>query len=261
MQPVGVIANPVSGRDIRRLISSADAAPISDKISILMRMVRALDWLGVEQVLFMPYPHAIGNQVARALGGDLASTTIEVLKLHRAQGNFLDSIRSAEAMREAGCALIVVMGGDGTCRVVSKGCGDVPMLPVPSGTNNVVPQFVEGTLLGFAAGALARGYVSPATCCEPMPMLELLVAGGEPLDTALVDLAVIDAEDIGSRAVWRPGTVLELFLTRARPTQIGLSAIGGWFYPPESGGGRGLYLKLGATGESVTAPIARRRVI
>lgn len=256
MQPVGVIANPASGRDIRRLISSADAAPISDKVSILVRMVRALDALGVEQVLFMPDPHAIGGQVARALSGDLASTSVEVLALERPQGNFRDSIHSAKAMRAAGCALIVVMGGDGTCRVVSKGCGEVPILPVSSGTNNVFPQFVEGTLLGLAAGALARGYAEPKTCCKPMPMLELLAAGGESVDTALVDLAVIDTEDIGSRAVWHPERIRELYLTRARPTQIGLSSIGGWFHPRESGNGQGLYLELGATGEAVAAPIA-----
>jgi len=219
-------------------------------------MVRALDALGVEQVLFMPEPNGIGAQVARALAGDLVSTRVEVVALDRPQGNFLDSIRSAEMMREAGCALIVVMGGDGTCRVVSKGCGEVPILPVSSGTNNVFPQFVEGTLLGLAAGALARGFAVPETCCEAMPMLELLAAGGDTVDVALVDLAVIDAEDIGSRAVWRPESILELFLTRASPARIGLSSIGGWLHPREAGDGKGLYLKLGATGDVVAAPIA-----
>ena len=99
-KPVGVIANPASGRDIRRLISSADAAPISDKVSILVRMVRTLDALGVERALFMPDPQAIGGQVARALGGDLASTSVEILALERPQGNFLDSIRSADPKRD-----------------------------------------------------------------------------------------------------------------------------------------------------------------
>jgi hypothetical protein len=254
MKPVGIIANPASGRDIRRLVSSADAAPISDKVSILVRMVRALDALGIERAVFMPDPNGIALQVAEGLRGELTATSIETLGLDRPEGNFRDSIRSAEAMRAMGCALIVVMGGDGTCRVVSKGCGDVPLLPVSSGTNNVFPQFVEGTLLGLAAAALALELVDPMGCCEQVPLLELLGSDGEVADIALVDLAVIDAEDIGSRAVWRPESIRELFLARARPTQIGLSSIGGWLRSVEPG--QGLHLVLGQEGSPVSAPIA-----
>jgi hypothetical protein len=254
MKPVGVIANPASGRDIRRLISSAGAAPISDKVAILVRMMRALDWLGIERVVFMPDPSAIGGQVAHALRDELRKTAIDILTLERPEGNFRDSICAAEAMAELGCALIVVMGGDGTCRVVSKGCGDTPILPVSSGTNNVFPQFIEGTLLGLVAGALALGNALPGSCCEQVPLLELLAPDGEVIDIALVDLAVIDTEDIGSRAVWRPDSIRELFLTRARPNQIGLSSIGGWFAPLREG--EGLHMLLGETGMPVAAPIA-----
>ena len=35
MKPIGVIANPASGRDIRRLISSADTAPISHSKGVI----------------------------------------------------------------------------------------------------------------------------------------------------------------------------------------------------------------------------------
>jgi hypothetical protein len=256
MKPVGVIANPASGRDIRRLISSADAAPISDKVSILVRMVRALDYLGVERAVFMPDPNGIAQKVAHELRGELKTTAIEPLALDLPGGNFRDSIRSAEAMREMGCALIVVLGGDGTCRVVSKGCGEVPILPVSSGTNNVFPQFVEGTLLGLAAAALALERVDPDACCEQVPVMELLGEDGEVADVALVDLAVIDAEEIGSRAVWRPESICELFLARVSPAQIGLSSIGGWFLPRDAAAGKGLYLELGEAGEQVAAPIA-----
>ncbi len=254
MKPVGVIANPASGRDIRRFVSSADAAPISDKVSMLARMVRALDALGVERAVFMPDPNGIALKVAHELRGELKTTAIESLALDRPEGNFSDSIRSAEAMRAMDCALIVVLGGDGTCRVVSKGCGDVPILPVSSGTNNVFPQFVEGTLLGLAAAALTLEIVDLSTCCEQVSVLELLGCGGEVLDSALVDLAVLDTDEIGSRAVWQAETIRELFITRARPTQIGLSSIGGWLPSPKRG--KGLHLILGEEGEPVWAPIA-----
>ena len=109
-------------------------------------------------------------------------------------------------------------------------------------------------MLGLAAAALARGSVDPDACCEQVPVLELLGNAGEVADIALVDLAVIDGDDIGSRAVSRAETIRELFLTRARPTQIGLSYIGGWLQPLEPG--QGLHLVLGKEGKSVSAPIA-----
>ena len=83
MKPVGIIANPASGRDIRRLVSSADAAPISDKVSILVRMARALNALGIERAVFMPDPNGIALQVAEGLRGELTATSIETLALDR----------------------------------------------------------------------------------------------------------------------------------------------------------------------------------
>ena len=62
-----------------------------------------------------------------------------------------DTTHAAAALRERGAACIVVLGGDGTCRAAAKGAGDVPLLPVSTGTNNAFPQFIEGTLVGLAA--------------------------------------------------------------------------------------------------------------
>ena len=257
MKPVGVIANPASGRDIRRLTSSAHAVPNLEKIHLLVRMMRALDALAIERVVFMPDPTGLAQKLDRELRGELATTRIDPLAMPVLTGRALDSLRAAEAMREMDCALIVVLGGDGTCRVVSKACGDVPILPVSSGTNNVFPQFVEGTLLGLAAGALALQCVDEAACCEQVPLLELHREGGGVEDIALVDVAVVDADEIGSRAVWRPETIRELYLTRARASQIGLSSIGGWYGSSEQvDENSGRYFELGDTGEPVLAPIA-----
>jgi hypothetical protein len=45
------------------------------------------------------------------------------------------------------------------------------------------------------------------------------------VDSALVDLAVIAEQHVGSRAVWEPEKLLQVFVTRASPTNIGLTAI------------------------------------
>ena len=187
----------------------------------------------------------------------MAVTEAAILDMPYILGTYKDSLRASEQMHQQNFAVIIVMGGDGTSRVVSKACGDIPMVPVSTGTNNVFPQMVEGTLAGLAAGAIATGKVGLDKSCYRAPVLELCNGAGEVIDTALVDLAVVDARDIGSRAVWDPTSIRELFLTRAHPSEIGLSSIGGWLHPIEKIGETALHVVLDRAGKTqVTAPIA-----
>ena len=48
---VGVIANPMSGRDIRRLVASASVFPNAEKASMVVRLTAAAGALGVGRVL------------------------------------------------------------------------------------------------------------------------------------------------------------------------------------------------------------------
>src|SRR5205814_132640 len=57
-----------------------------------------------------------------------------------------DSTRAAKLMHEQGIACAIVIGGDGTNRVVTKGCGPMPLVPLSTGTNNAFPRFLESTL-------------------------------------------------------------------------------------------------------------------
>ena len=257
VRPVGIIANPASGKDIRRLIASGTVVTNQEKINIIIRMVRAMDALGVEQVFIMPDPSHIGRRVIDEIGDELDTTELAILEMPYILGTWKDSFRAARQMREQDFAAIIVMGGDGTSRVVAKACGDTPMVPVSTGTNNVFPQMVEGTLAGLGAGAIASGGVDAGAGCYRAPVLELRNRKGELVDTALVDLVVVDATDTGSRAVWEPDTIRELFLTRAQPSEIGLSSIGGWLAPLERVGEQGLHVVLGEAGEiEINAPIA-----
>jgi hypothetical protein len=257
MNPVGIIANPASGKDIRRLIASGTVVTNQEKINIIVRMVKAMDALGIEQVCIMPDPSHIGNRVIDEVAGELTTTDVALLDMPYILGTFKDSLRASAQMRDQGFAAIIVMGGDGTSRVVSKTCGDIPLVPVSTGTNNVFPQMVEGTLAGLGAGAIATGKVDQDKGCYRAPILELYNQAGELVDTALVDLVVVDAMDTGSRAVWEPDSIRELFLTRAHPSEIGLSSIGGWLHPIETIGETALHVLLGPEGKTrVRAPIA-----
>ena len=141
---------------------------------------------------------------------------------------------------------IVVLGGDGTHRVVAKACGEIPLCAISTGTNNAFPELRETTVAGLAVGAVAT---------ERAGVLRresaLTVSG----DIALVDVAVSRERFVGARAIWRPQDISELFVTFASPSAIGLSAIAGALEPLPRGGGRGLHVTLGeGDGHGSTRP-------
>jgi predicted polyphosphate/ATP-dependent NAD kinase len=64
---VGIIANPVSARDIRRIISHAGNLQITDRANILLRILAGLAATGVQQVVMMPENAGIYGHLRRAL--------------------------------------------------------------------------------------------------------------------------------------------------------------------------------------------------
>ena len=54
MKSVGIIANPASGKDIRRLISQSRLVTNQEKINIVKRILGGLEAGGIDKVLFMP---------------------------------------------------------------------------------------------------------------------------------------------------------------------------------------------------------------
>ena len=54
MSSIGIIANPASGKDIRRLVSHATIIDNHEKINIVKRVVLGAQKLGVNQVYIMP---------------------------------------------------------------------------------------------------------------------------------------------------------------------------------------------------------------
>ena len=256
MKTVGIIANPASGRDIRRLIASGMTVSNQEKRNIIVRMLKAMDALGVERVEIMPETTHMGERLIRDYQQELKNLQIGMLDMPYIIGTQQDSLRAAGIMVEQDFSAIIVLGGDGTSRIVSKGCADVPLIPVSTGTNNVFPSMVEGTLVGMAAAAIATSTVTLEEGCERAPRLELLDRDNKVVDIALVDLVVVDASATAARAVWEADRIKEVYLAVARPTSIGLSSIGGQLHPLEPGCGQGLQVMLGEGDTVVTAPIA-----
>ena len=60
MNPIGIMANPASGKDIRRLVAYGSVFDNNEKVNILRRVILSLDSMGVKEIVFMPDYFGIG---------------------------------------------------------------------------------------------------------------------------------------------------------------------------------------------------------
>src|SRR5438132_6594142 len=209
---VGIIANPASGRDIRRLVAHGTVFDNNEKTAIVRRVLLGMEAMGMVRVAYMP-EHDFGI-VPRALSvqhGRTSAFHLEAFPLSMpVTGTSSDSTCAARLLGEMGAACIITLGGDGSNRAVARGCGTVPLIPISTGTNNVFPTFIEGTIAGMAAGLVAGGRVGDGVM-RRAPRLVVLMNGMEK-ESALVDVVVSSVPFVGSRAIWDLSPVREVVL-------------------------------------------------
>ena len=248
---VGIIANPASGKDIRRLVAHASVFNNYEKVSIVRRAMAGLAAAGVDRVLYMPDTFHICTKAAAELDPPFVLEPIT----DTLRADALDTVRAAAAIEAAGAAAILSLGGDGTNRAIAKGTRNVPIVALSTGTNNVFPSMIEGTVAGLAAGAIAAGAADPAEVAPRCKWIELAV-DGIGRDVALIDVVVMTDGFVASRAIWQIDRVREVILTRAIPDAVGMASLGGFVGPVSPEDDWGLHLTLGPGGLRVTAPIA-----
>ncbi len=256
MSIVGIVANPASGKDIRRLVTHASVFDNHEKAHILQRVFLALDAIGVQQVLYMPDYYGL---VDRALDG--LKVSLRAASLHMDMwADERDSTEAARCFCESGVGCIITLGGDGTNRAVAKSCGHVPIVAISTGTNNVFPNMIEGTVAGLAAGLIATAMVDAEKVTYAAKRLEVYV-DGQMAEIALVDVVASAELFIGSRALWDPRRIREIVLARAEPDSIGMSSIGGCLHVVGPRDAQGMYLRLGQGDTSVLAPVGPGLII
>ena len=260
---VGIIANPVSARDIRRVIANAASLQITDRANIVLRVLACLKACGVRRVVMMPEAGGIRGHVKRGLDrsrnrGEAEFPDVAFLEMP-VTGTAEDSRRAAAAMRAMGAAAIVVLGGDGTHRAVAGACGEVPIAGISTGTNNAFPEHREPTVTGLAVGLSVTGRIPAAVAFAPNKRFSVSVNEGAVEEIALVDIAIVTERYVGARALWRTETFRELLVTFADPEVIGLSAIAGLLEPVSRREPGGLAVSLAPAEEAplvLQAPIA-----
>ncbi len=260
---VGIVANPLSGRDIRRLVTQASVFPTAEKANMIQRMLTAFGAVGVHRVLLSTDLGGISASVFRAIGRRAHTgrwPEVEFLDgqpIRQTAQNTVDAVRRMVA---AGARVIICLGGDGTARVAAAAVGDVPLLALSTGTNNVFPVVREATVAGLAAGLVATGMVPAEGTVTRAKLLE--VRAGGRAETALVDVAVSTERHVGARAVWDPATVTQLFCAFAQPDAIGLSSVLGQLCPVARHEPFGVTARLAPDAErQVLAPIAPGLVV
>jgi predicted polyphosphate/ATP-dependent NAD kinase len=269
---IGVIANPVSARDIRRVVANAGNLQITDRVNIVLRVLQAARAAGVQRALLMPDRGGIRALLERHLKrGDDTLPAIEFLDMD-STSTVDDTFAATRLLLRARVGAIVVLGGDGTHRAVvrelveaghTRGGHLPPIAGLSTGTNNAFPEMREPTITGLATGLYAAGRVAATEALVPNKLVEVQIeADGLPprRDIAIVDAVVTHDRSVGARALWKTQSLDAAYLAFAEAEAIGLSSIGGLLQPVGRRERGGLAVQLARDGAHTLlhlhAPIA-----
>lgn len=249
--PLGIVVNPMSGRDVRRVAARANTNAHRDKQQQLTRLVLGALEQGVDEIWLGNEPFRINRGAVENLAERDRIHLLDYPLTHTAD----DTTRMMSEMWDRGCRCFIILGGDGTNRIAAKQFPDAIILPLSTGTNNVFPWMVEASVAGAAAGIIASGKVDPALHCPPCKQIHIRTDGIE--DTALIDAVLLRDDTIGNLLPFDPDKIASIFLTRAEPAAIGMSPAGGYLMPCSAADEYGVQLECGKpAATSVRIPIS-----
>jgi predicted polyphosphate/ATP-dependent NAD kinase len=227
------------------LVARGGVFTLAEKCGIVTRLIYALGVTGVNTVLMIPDRGGIAERVRRAVAGGIPDNQAPELVFldMQVEDGPADTVRGAAQMAAAGAKAILVLGGDGTQRLVAGACGEVPIVPLSTGTNNVFPESREATIAGLATGLVAAGKIPAAEVIVRNKILRLELDGVHK-DLAVVDISVSENRWVGSKALWRPEDLDQIFVAFAEPDAIGLSSVAGLIRPVSRRAPHGLRIDL-----------------
>lgn len=256
MALIGIACNPQSGKDVRRLLTAATTIDDTEKLNILERILLSAAAVGRQQVCIMPDRLGYGRlllQKGRAPGypGDLSQLQICQMQTTETQS---DTTAFAARMEAEGADVLIVMGGDGTSRAAARGTCRIPTISLSTGTNNVYPKMLEGTVVGVAAAVLAGGKVPLEVCTAPAKCIEISV-NGHLRDLALVDAAFCRNPFVGARAIWNYEEITRVVVTQCSMASIGFSALAGTMLTVRPEDARGALAEFSDRAANTLAPV------
>jgi hypothetical protein len=222
---VGILVNPSSGRDVRRLAARARQQTIEAKRNQVARIAVGIAAAGARTAVVMQDPMRAATAALEHIGIDIEVEVLDVGASLKAA----DTSAATEKMRAFGCGAIVVLGGDGTNRIVAGTWPDAPLVPLSTGTNNVFPILAEATMAGAAAGLIAADRIPLDSVSTQAKIVHIESATGPTI--ALIDAVRLEGDHKGNLMPFDPPLLRDIVLTRAEPAAIGMSPIGGLLLP------------------------------
>ena len=247
---VAIIANPMSGRDVRRLAARATAVTHEAKAAQVARIATGLDAMGVDEIMVMQEPARISTG---ALQWMPLRARVRALQTGPVTNSAVDTAAAVKAARDEGCDVIVALGGDGTHRVIAQTWPDAVLIPLSTGTNNVFPVAVEATSAGVAAGLVASGAIEASQVGARCKLVHVRASGWT--DSGVIDAVLLRRDSTGNMLPFDPERLAALVLTRAEPWAVGMSPIGGYLDPVGFDDECGLALRCG-NGRALHVPLS-----
>ena len=241
---LGIVVNPMSGRDVRRVAARASTSAHHEKQQQVTRLVLAALENGVERIFLAEEPFRINERAVENLAQRDQVEILSFALTHTAR----DTETMIDLMWAAGCRTFIVLGGDGTNRIVSRRYPDCALMPLSTGTNNVFPIMIEASLAGAAAGLIASAQVPKEVITSRCKRIHIQAVENQTQihDIALIDAVVLHNDSLGSLLPFQGDRLGTLLLTRAEPASVGLSPIGGYLRPSRHLDDFGVLVQCGA---------------
>lgn len=264
MSTVGLVVNPLAGRDSRRVVGSAVVSDAYAKQRSALAVLQGATAVETPpNFLVMPDDRGLAERV---VGDAPAAIRAELLDIP-ITGTRADTRAAATAMDDR-ADVIVALGGDGTVRDVAAGCTDTPIAAVSTGTNNVVPTAIDGTAAGVAAALLATERIDVEAVTERHRTVAGEIATGDDVRAieGVASIGIVDRPFTGTGAILRGNDLIGGVVSRASPGASGIVGIAGalGYLSPWSDDGRGLRFadpeRAPRTATAITVPGVVERI-
>ncbi len=230
---VGLIANPLASKDIRRLVGLARVVDVEEKANLIGRFLVGLTAGPDVVVAALDDSGGIAKRGLRLTRG--AAPPVGFLPIE-ARATEADTSTAARMLGLMGAKALVTVGGDGTIRSAVEGWPEARLVPLAAGTNNAMAIAHEPTIVGYATALAVSGGLPDDTYER---ITTMVVHTGEPNpSTAVVDAVGVRTHWTGARALWEPEDLVEAVVANARPDSVGVASISAALGPTPPGHAR-----------------------
>jgi len=243
---VGLIANPASSKDIRRLTGLARVVDVEEKANLVARFLVGLAAAPNVEVLAVDDQAGLVRRAVRLAGDRGASVGYLDLEV---EGSEADTRLGAAMLKASGARALVTIGGDGTVRAAAEGWPEAPLVPVAAGTNNAFALTEEPTVIGLATALAVAG---DGGAFAPTTAIAVQTTKGEAV--AVIDAVVVRDHWVGAGAIVSPDRLVEAFVTSSRRTAVGVASISAALGPLAGGHARRISFGGSAVVRAVFGP-------